>query len=523
MKTQGIRNAAPEFLVTLPPPTPNGGLHVGHMAGPFLAADFFIKSMLAKGHSLHVLSYSDTNQSYVRATAEKQNRDPAELASYWTRDIVETLKKFKCTVDDYFEPDASSNAFVRDAIQDLYARGRLKRKEYGFFYAPQLDKFLDEAGVSGNCPECLDDCKCGICEACGFINSSETLLNPYATNDPSCVLELRPVPVMVLELEAWREELRLFHVESDRIRPKYRWLVNDALFRKLPDFPMTVPGSWGISVGHPAFPNQVINAWPEIALDFVFGYKKVLGRNGSVPRIVNFFGYDNSYFYALVHVALLHAMEAKHFLPYATVINEFYNLENAKFSTSRGHLIWAKDIIETFPSDLVRFYLALSAPGFEQGNFSEKEMRQVIQRRLAGPYTRIAQSLNLALRSARHPGDVSKEALRGGAVMVQRVAKSFTLERFDLRHAAEDALHGLMFIERSMQRSTSESTDHIVVNMKHLLSCWARCVHPIMPVLSDRLSQELDQMAQTQQPLTTDIFELVAEAQTPVAKELADA
>ena len=29
------------FLVTITPPTPNGDLHIGHIAGPFLGADCY--------------------------------------------------------------------------------------------------------------------------------------------------------------------------------------------------------------------------------------------------------------------------------------------------------------------------------------------------------------------------------------------------------------------------------------------------------------------------------------------------
>ena len=513
----------PDFLITLPPPTPNGGLHVGHMAGPFLAADVFAKARIANGETVHVLSYSDTNQSYVRVTAEKQNRDPAELASAWTRDILETLEGFGCTVDDYFEPDPASNGFVRDTIVSLYKKGRLKRKHFTFFYSAQAGGFLDEAGVSGNCSECLDDCKCGICEACGYINSAESLLNPYATNNPEWPLELRPVPVMVLELEAWREELRRFHRFPDAIRPKYRWLIDDALSKPLPDFPITVPASWGIAVDHPDFAGQVINAWPEIALDFVYGYQKASGTGGVAPRIVNFFGYDNSYFYAFVHVALLHAMKAPHYLPHATVINEFYNLDNAKFSTSRGHLIWASDIITTLPADLVRFYLALSAPGFEQGNFNEQEMRDVVDRRLAQPFREIASRLNHMASPEVSKCEPSQSAVEAGRIMKSRIARNLTLERFNLRHAAEDSLRALHYIERVLPAAQDDTTRQHVADSLHLMACWADAIGPLMPKLSTRLPSRLTQMCLERRPLDPGIAALAMDQHTEPDRELENA
>lgn len=475
-------NSYPDFIVTLPPPTPNGGLHVGHMAGPFLAADVFTKAVQALGKSVHVLSYSDTNQSYVRVTAEKQNRDPVQLASYWANDIHETLNLFCCQINQYFELNIDTNKFVRDLIYDLYDKNILKKKSYPFLYLPDQEVFLDEAGACGHCPRCLDDCKCGICEACGHLTQANTLLNPWAAEDSTARVEVRHADVLVLELESWRAALRDFHRFSDAIRPKYRWLVNDVLAEPLPDFPITVPGCWGIGVDHSELPGQVVNAWPEIALNFVYGYRRVKSSDGAPPQIVNFFGYDNSYFYAIVHVALLCAAGMEQYLPRATIINEFYNLENKKFSTSRDHLIWARDMAQTYPPDLVRFYAALSAPGFEQGNFNETDMREIVTRRLILPYNRI---VNTA-RQLNNEGDTSESVEKMKHALSKRMAFSFDIDRLNLRQAAEDGLRGLCAIESVVAAHATNRRSLI-----ELLKTWACAMTPLMPSVSGNLLQEL--------------------------------
>lgn len=472
------------FIVTLPPPTPNGGLHLGHMAGPFLAADIFTKAMQAKGHNVQVLSYSDSNQSYVRATAEKQERDPAELALTWTKDILKTLDVYGCQVDLYFEPHADSNDFVREVVLRLYEEGHLRKKQLPFFYSLKRRVFLDEAGVSGNCPKCLDDCKCGICEACGFPTRADTLLNPRSTNDLEEQIELRTAEVLVLELEEWRDRLIKFHDAASSSRPRYRWLVKDALEERLPAFPVSVPGDWGIALDHVDLRGQVINAWAELVLDFVFGYRRIEIDYPTFPRIVNFFGYDNSYFYALVHTTLLMAAGLDRYLPHATIINEFYNLENAKFSTSRDHLIWANALAKDFPADLIRFYLALTAPGFEQGNFSNPDMHEVIKRRLLAPYQRIASRLNAS--AGKEILASSTVASRMAGAMRSRVSHSLTVERFNLRQAAEDMLKALVAIEYGLARGQLDVSDAFF-----LLGEWAKVIAPIMPSVSVNLGRSL--------------------------------
>lgn len=474
----------PDIIVTLPPPTPNGGLHVGHMAGPFLAADIFVKSMQKQGQTVHVLSYSDTNQSYVRATAEKQGCDPKTLASEWTRDILQTLALYNCQVDQYFEPDVESNEFVRNIILKMFERGVLKKKPHPFFYSLDREIFLDEAAVSGLCPRCLDNSKCGICEACGFLTNANNIIAPYATNSPEELIEIHEVKVLLLDPERWRNKLRKFHSFQDPIRPKYRWLVDDAFREELPIFPVTVPGSWGIKIDHHDLPDQVINPWAELVFDFVYGYQRIDDEN-TTPKIVNFFGYDNSYFYSIVHVTLLYAANLDRYLPSATMINEFYNLENAKFSTSRGHLIWARELAEEIPSDLVRFYCAMTAPGFEQGNFNRNEMDDVLENRLISQFRQISVSIPNRIDSSLFPKTSLGQTI--ASVVESRVSRSFALERFQLRHAAEDSLKGLEAIRKSIEQGMMSRDDALIA-----LLGWANAIAPIMPQTAVELIDALN-------------------------------
>ena len=43
-------------------------------------------------------------------------------------------------------------------------------------------------------------------------------------------------------------------------------------------------------------------------------------------------------------------------------VNEFYLLENAKFSTSRRHAVWGKEILNERSVDAVRYYLSRTRP-----------------------------------------------------------------------------------------------------------------------------------------------------------------
>ncbi len=54
-------------------------------------------------------------------------------------------------------------------------------------------------------------------------------------------------------------------------------------------------------------------------------------------------------------------------------MNEFYRLDGKKFSTSRQHAIWGREMVAEVPADAMRFYLAWSAPEVEGTNFTRRE------------------------------------------------------------------------------------------------------------------------------------------------------
>ncbi len=80
-------------------------------------------------------------------------------------------------------------------------------------------------------------------------------------------------------------------------------------------------------------------------------------------EVVYFHGFDNTYHWGLMDLTLLMAHGDRYVLPAANVCNEFYELEGSKFSTSRNHLMRGGELLAELPRDLVRFYLAMTAPG----------------------------------------------------------------------------------------------------------------------------------------------------------------
>lgn len=80
----------PVFVFSTPP-TPNGDLHLGHLSGPYLGADAFVRFQRMNGADAWHLTGSDDYQSWVVGAARREGRTPAETAAHYSAEIARTL------------------------------------------------------------------------------------------------------------------------------------------------------------------------------------------------------------------------------------------------------------------------------------------------------------------------------------------------------------------------------------------------------------------------------------------------
>lgn len=448
-------SAAPRRTVVIgPPPTPNGDLHVGHLAGPYLAADIYSRYLRAAEQPVLYVTGTDDSQTYVVASAARAGVDPQTLAARSSEQIKASLDAAGIAVDGYAPFDDGYRSTVLEFVTRLHDAGRLRLRTVDLPWSERTQSHLVEGLVRGGCRVCLAESRGGLCESCGHPNNFAELTDPGSTVDADDVVTTRPATIMVLPLEEYRAELETYYAtRRSAWRPHIVQLVGELLSRPLPDFPVTYPLSWGIPAPFPQTPGQVINAWVEGMPASMYCTAVGQRRHGEDPatndelwlaehdvRLVYFLGFDNAYFWGITHLALLLAHEGRYVLPDTIVCNEFYELEHDKFSTSKGHVVWARDLLQEVPRDVVRFYLALTAPENARTNFSSAALHQVTRDRLTEPWAALATSLaksstELPSRTAALP--VPRAAHDRVVAMLDRFAGCYALETFSLTRAAD--------------------------------------------------------------------------------------
>ena len=373
----------PKTIITATPPTPNGDLHVGHLSGPYLAADVHARFLRARGEDVAYVSSSDDNQSYVVTTAHRLGTQPKVLASQQAERIRETLAKASIAIDAFTVPDQRHVEFVQKFFLRLYNDGVLTRKKKCVFWCKGHRHYAFESYLRGYCAQCF---------------------SPTA------------------------------------------------------------------------------------------------GATGN--RLIQFLGYDNSFFFAVVHLILAMAARDRCILPTSIMTNEFYQLENFKFSTSKNHAIWARDLLAQRTVDETRFYLALSNPEFQKTNFAQAEMDRLVGASFAGPWQTLASGLGRLGRAP--PGrrtsgtEISPESRALAAQLIASFERHYAIETFSLQRAAELFSQLLTWLGHRAH-AVADAQQSGPTASQNASEIWAitrlipSLICPLLPDFADRLDAALGQ------------------------------
>jgi methionyl-tRNA synthetase len=429
---------ARDTLVTAAPPTPNGDLHLGHLSGPYVAADAHARFLRMTGGEVRFLTGSDDNQSYVDVKGMREGRPARAVAAYYADAVERTLARAGCAVDVFVRPGATPGYVpaVQEFLAKLVTSGNVEVRDGLSLFCDTCDRYLYEAHVGGGCPTCGARTNGQGCEPCGRYNDAVDLVDPRCNHCGTAAVK-RPHRRLVFPLERWRRELEAYWSRV-AMSPRLKALTSQLARGLLPDVTVTHAAPWGIPALGVGVDGHVIYEWLEMAAGYRFAGKDAFVKEDA--DVVQFFGFDNAFFYTTFIPAVLMAHDASVRLPAAFVTNEFYRLDGLKFSTSRNHAIWGPEALAHVPADVVRFFLAHDRPEDEETSFSLERFRATVASELAdewdpwlaGLETRLG-GVAPAAGSLSAPQQRFLAELRG---LVARAAEALAAPSFSLRRLA---------------------------------------------------------------------------------------
>jgi methionyl-tRNA synthetase len=385
-------------------PTPNGPLHVGHIAGPYLKMDVIARFLRREGHAVATVSATDPYETHVLPKAMQLGMSPPEVCARFHAEIDRGLRCLDIEYDRFIDPlSPRHNERLRQltaaTLEQFFTKGLITIREENVPYSTRFDWPILGSFIGGTCPVCgVPDAGGFHCEQCGAENSPEELLDVRS------------------EIEGDRWEWRCFRSAFLVVDAPDRLvaLLNDMgvdpallhaacrqLQRSGSRIRISHPGHWGIRCDLPGVsPGSVVFTYSALfTLSLLCGEigAALLGealspfQHPSNVVTVKSFGFDNvvPYFVSVTGQALA-GDQARPFSRFLT--NYFCTLDGEKFSTSREHAIWAHDALQQLDTsaDLLRLYLSACAP--DAGAFDFSTSRFKVFRDMAAPKLRRVQN-----------------------------------------------------------------------------------------------------------------------------------
>jgi methionyl-tRNA synthetase len=371
-------------VIVIPQPTVNGPLHIGHLSGPYLAADVASRAARARGERILTVAGLDVHPNYVLTKAELLNADVDDMVAKYRAQILSAYQLARIDYDVFLDPqDPAYERAVAGMLGELVAAGTVPMREMTLHRCVDCGRTLHHSYVVGKCPVCGTGSNGTSCEGCGGFTSAQSLV------DPSCARcggspEPLVVTIPVLPLEDYRERLVAQWLQAEW-PTRVRTVLRQYQHAPLPDYPLAYPTNWGIECDGP-LAGMRVDFPAELGFSYLYGPAQALRPQADnlaervdawreIDGVWHFNGMDNTFYFAVLYPAILLAAGIARPSALGATVNELYLLEGRKFSTSRNHALWADEYLAAEDPELVRLYLSWDRPDRFETDFTDVGFR----------------------------------------------------------------------------------------------------------------------------------------------------
>ncbi len=385
---------AKRTLVTSALPYANGPIHLGHLAGAYLPADFFVRYRRMRGDNIVFICGSDEHGVPITIAAEKENVSPQVIVDKFHNLNKETFKEFGISFDYYGRTSSPvHHQTSQEIFLNLYEKGIFKRKTEEQLFDEKVGMFLPDRYVKGTCPVCsYEEAYGDQCERCGSSLSPTELINPRSAITGEIPI-MKKTEHWYLPLGDFQEKLTKWIDSQTNWKPNVVGQCKSWLNAGLSDRAVTRDLSWGVPVPLPDSKGKVLYVWFDAPIGYISATKEWADIQGkpdlwkdywqdSDSDLIHFIGKDNIVFHCIMFPATLMA-HGDYILPKNVPANEFLNLEGRKLSTSRGWAVWLHEYLEDFEPDLMRYVIGTTLPETKDSDFSWKDFQARVNNELA--------------------------------------------------------------------------------------------------------------------------------------------
>ena len=367
-------------------PYANGPRHIGHVAGFAVPADVLARFERLRGSRVLMASGTDEHGTPITYEADKQGIPPREFVDRNSALIVEDLRRLGMTYDIFTRTTTDNHARVtQDLFVKLYENGYLVKKTQMGAFDPASGRTLPDRYIEGQCPICgYLEARGDQCDNCGNQLDPVDLINPHQRGSDAAV-EFRETEHFFFDLPALGDQLKGWIEQHDDWRPNVRKYSLEFV-RNLKPRAITRDLDWGIPVPLPGWednPHKKIYVWFDAVIGYLSASIEWAAQRGEPdswkdwwenPESRHYYvmGKDNITFHTVMWPAILLGAGGLD-LPDEIVASEFLHMAGKKLSTSRGHVIYVRDMLDSYDADALRYYLMIAGPENQDVDFTWSE------------------------------------------------------------------------------------------------------------------------------------------------------
>ncbi len=386
-------------LVSVAWPYANGPRHIGHVAGFGVPSDVYARYERMKGNDVLMVSGTDEHGTPILVQADAEGVSAQELTDRYNRVIAQDLCDLGLSYDLFTRTTTGNHEKV---VQELFT----KCLENGYIYkgtqqvaiSPSTGRTLPDRYIEGTCPICgADGARGDQCDNCGNELDPIDLKNPVSKINGETPI-FKETEHFFLDLPALAEANLAW------LKTREGWRANVinfsiGLFNEVRPRAITRDIDWGIPVpvdGWIDNPNKKLYVWFDAVIGYLSASIEWARRKGDPeawrkwwndPQAPGYYfmGKDNITFHSQIWPSELLGYNGegskggkpgdlcKLNLPTEVVSSEFLSMEGRKFSSSRGIVIYVKDILARYQVDAVRYYISVAGPETSDSDFTWAE------------------------------------------------------------------------------------------------------------------------------------------------------
>ena len=375
------------------------GRHIGHVAGFGVPSDVYARYERMKGNDVLMVSGTDEHGTPILVEADKEGVSAQELANRYNRVIANDLCDLGLSYDLFTRTTTGNHEkVVQELFKQCLKNGYIYKGTQKVAISPSTGRTLPDRYIEGTCPICgADGARGDQCDDCGNELDPDELINPVSKINGE-VPRFEETEHFFLDLPALAEANLAW------LKTRKDWRTNVinfsiGLFKEVKPRAITRDIDWGIPVPVKDWidnPNKKLYVWFDAVIGYLSASIEWARRKGdpeawrawwndpSTPGYY-FMGKDNITFHSQIWPSEMLAYNGQGSkggetgelgplnMPEQVVASEFMTMEGKKFSSSRGIVIYVKDILSRYPVDAVRYYISIAGPESSDSNFTWSE------------------------------------------------------------------------------------------------------------------------------------------------------